>query len=84
MTQHFRFGVGVLLHNRSTNEDGLTLRMYQRTERAEPMYEVAVPILVDTWAARYYVSDWAESILELSENMALKSAGYSPLLTYGR
>jgi hypothetical protein len=37
------------------------------------MYEVAVPVLLDTWAGRHYVSDWAESILELSDNVVLKS-----------
>jgi hypothetical protein len=45
MTQHAKFGIGVLLHNRSTNEDGLAIRMYQPAERAETMYEVALPIL---------------------------------------
>jgi hypothetical protein len=80
MTQHAKFGVGVLLHNRSTNEDGLAIRMYQPTERAEIMYEVAVPILLDTWAGRHYVSDWPESTLELSGNVVLKFSGNSPLL----
>jgi hypothetical protein len=83
MAQNAKFGVGVLLHNRSTQEDGLALRMYQRTERGEPMYEVAIPILFDTWAARHNVSDWAESVLELSGNVVLKTAGNSPLLNYG-
>jgi hypothetical protein len=80
MIGHAKFHIGVLLHNRSTKEDGLAIRMYQPAERGETMYEVAVPVLLDTWAGRHYVSDWAESTLELSDNVVLKSSDNSPLL----
>jgi hypothetical protein len=80
MTAHAKFHIGILLHNRNTNEDGLVIRMYQREERGETMYEVAVPVLLDTWAGRHYIFDWAESTLELSDNVVLKSSDNSPLL----
>jgi hypothetical protein len=70
---HAKFHIGLLLHNRNTKEDGLVTRVYQPADCRKTMYEVAVPILPDTWAGRHYVSDWAESNLELSRNTILKS-----------
>jgi hypothetical protein len=70
---HPKFRIGVLLRNRNTKEDGLVTRVYQLVGRAETMYEVAVPVLRDAWASGHYVSDWAESTLELSDNAILKS-----------
>jgi hypothetical protein len=78
MTTHAKFGIGALLHNRNTKEDGLVTRVYQFGGEQEFMYEVAVPVLRDTWAGNYYVSDWAESTLELSDNLTLKSSGNPP------
>ena len=66
--RHAKFRIGVLLHNRNTEEDGLVTRVYQLEARGEIMYEVAVPILPGTWAGRHFVSDWAERTLELSTN----------------
>jgi hypothetical protein len=68
-----KFHIGVLLHNRNTKEDGLVTRVYQPADCGKIMYEVAVPILPGTWAGRHYVSDWAESVLEFSDNAILKS-----------
>jgi hypothetical protein len=33
-----------------------------------------VSIRPDTWASRHFVSDWAESTLELSDNATLKTS----------
>jgi hypothetical protein len=76
---HAKFRIGVMLHNRNTKEDGLVTTVYQPGECGEIMYEMAVPILPGTWAGRHYVSDWAESVLALSDNAILKS-DQSPLL----
>jgi hypothetical protein len=70
---HAKFDIGVLLHNRNTREDGLVTRVYQPADCGKIMYEVAVPILPDSWAGWHYVSDWAESNLEFSGNTILKS-----------
>jgi hypothetical protein len=74
MIAHAKFCIGILLHNRNTNEDGLVTRVYQSVELGETMYEVAVSIRPDTWACRHLVSDWAESALELSDNAMLKAS----------
>jgi hypothetical protein len=66
------FGEGTLLHNPQTHEDGLVKRVYQTN--GQTMYEVWVPIRLDTWLSSYFVSDWAESNLELSDNAELKCA----------
>jgi hypothetical protein len=68
-----KFRKGELLHNRNTDEDGLVKRVYQSGEVF--MYEVAVPVIRDTWAGGHYVSDWNESVLELSRNAKLNSSG---------
>jgi hypothetical protein len=65
-----KFRKGELLHNRNTNEDGLAKRVYQF--RGAFMYEVAVPVIRDSWAKSFYVSDWTEDVLELSQNARLK------------
>jgi len=44
------------------------------------MYEVAVPQKRDTWAAGYYISDWAKDVLQLSNNELLKSSTASHAL----
>jgi len=38
------------------------------------MYEVAVPQRGDSWAGGYYISDWAEDVLQPSSNERLKSS----------
>ena len=72
MNAQAKFSIGVLLHNRSTNEDGLVKRVYQAGGGV--VYEGSVPAAPDT----YYTSDWAESSLELSKNEPLKSSDKPP------
>jgi len=67
-----KFSIGVLRRNRNTKEDGLVKRVYQ--VGGSVMYEVSVPATPDT----YYTSDWAESALQLSTNMTLKSRNKPP------
>jgi hypothetical protein len=74
VTAHARFRTGVLLHNRNTKEDGVVTRVYKFLGTREAMYEVLVSVRLDTWAGGHYVSDWTESVLELSDNAILKSA----------
>ena len=76
MTAHAKFRMGELLHNHNTNEDGLVTRVYE--VGGGIAYEVAVPIVRDTWAGSHYISDWAESVLELSRNARLKSSRMPP------
>jgi hypothetical protein len=61
-----------LVYNRSTKEDGAIRRAYESNGTA--MYEVAVPQRGDSWAGGYYISDWAEDVLQLSNNERLKSS----------
>jgi hypothetical protein len=60
MTAHAKFSIGVLLHNRNTNEDGWVERVYE--VGGAVMYEVSIPATLFT----YNTSDWVESPLELS------------------
>jgi hypothetical protein len=66
------FQLKELVYNRNTKEDGTIKRIYETNGAA--MYEVAVPQQRDTWAAGYYISHWAEDVLQLSDNEPLKSA----------
>ena len=76
MTADAKFRKGELLHNRNTNEDGLVKRVYEFGDVF--MYEVAVPVVRDSWANSFYISDWAENRLELSRNDRLKSSDKPP------
>ena len=60
------------MYNRNTKEDGAIRRVYETNGVA--MYEVAVPQKRDTWAAGYYISDWAEDVLQVFNNELLKSS----------
>ena len=60
------------MYNRTTKEDGVIRRAYESNGAA--MYEVAVPQRGDSWAGGYYISDWAEDVLQLSSNERLKSS----------
>jgi hypothetical protein len=60
-----KFNIGVLLHNRNTNEDGWVERVYE--VGGAVMYEVSIPAMLFT----YCTSDWGESPLELSSNKLL-------------
>ena len=66
------------VYNRNTKEDGTIRRVYETNGVA--MYEVAVPQKRDTWAAGYYISDWAKDVLQLSNNELLKSSTASHAL----
>ena len=72
MTESFQ--LNDLVYNRKTKEDGTTRRVYQTNGAV--MYEVAVPQKGDSWAAGYYISDWAEDVLHLSHNARLKSSKF--------
>jgi hypothetical protein len=76
MTADAKFRKGELLHNRNTNEDGLVKKVYEFGDVF--MYEVAVPVIPDSWAKSFYISDWAETTLELSRNAHLKSSDKPP------
>jgi hypothetical protein len=67
-----KFSIGTILHNRNTKEDGLVKRVYQ--VGGSMMYEVSVPATPNT----YYVSDWGESALELSNYKPLMSLDKPP------
>jgi hypothetical protein len=61
-----------LVYNRDTQEDGAVRRRYETAGAI--MYEVAVTKLGDSWVAGYYVSDWAEDVLQPSTNERLRSS----------
>jgi hypothetical protein len=70
MTGNFRHRD--LVYNRNTKEDGVIRRAYEPNGAA--MYEVAVPQRGDSWAGGYYISDWADDVLQLSSNECLRSS----------
>ena len=61
-----------LVYNRNTNEGGAVRRVYERS--GVTMYVVAVPTDGHSWALGSYISDWAEGVLQLSNNERLKSS----------
>jgi len=67
-----KFKLKDLVYNRNTKEDGTIRQIYETNGVA--MYEVAVPQNRDSWAGGYYISDWAEDVLQLSNNELLKSS----------
>jgi len=67
-----KFQLRDLVYNRDTREDGLIRRVYERN--GATMYEVAVPQMKDSWGRGYYISDWDENVLQLSNNEGLKSS----------
>jgi len=73
MIAHAKFGIGVLLYNVNTREDGLVTKAYQSAETGEPMYTVDVPVRDSSWALGHLISDWDENVLELSGNSMLKN-----------
>jgi hypothetical protein len=68
MNAHAKFSIGVLLHNRNTNEDGWVERVYE--VGGAVMYEVSILATLFT----YNTSDWDESPLELSRKQLLGRA----------
>jgi hypothetical protein len=75
MTENFKFRE--LVYNRVTKEDGSIQRVYKTNGAA--MYEVAVPIQDDSWAAGYNISDWGGDVLQPSSNEDLKSSTFKDL-----
>ena len=69
-----KFQQGDLVYNRNTKEDGAVRRVYETNGAA--IYEVAVPQKGDSWVGGYCVSDWAEDVLQLSDNERLKSSPF--------
>ena len=67
-----KFKLKDLVYNRNTKEDGTVRQIYETNGVA--MYEVAMPQNRDSWAGGYYMSDWAEDVLQLSNNELLKSS----------
>jgi hypothetical protein len=73
MTENFQ--LRDLVYNRNTKEDGLIRRVYEANGAA--MYEVAVPQWGNSWSAGYYISDWAEDVLQHSSNVRLQSSTFT-------
>ena len=61
-----------LVYNRNTKEEGAVRRVYETN--GATMYGVAVPKHSDACAAGFYISDWPEDVLQLSNNKRLKSS----------
>jgi hypothetical protein len=73
VTIHPLFHKGDLLHNHSTKEDGSVRRVYQSDGLT--MYEVWVPRRANSWKLGRDISNWAESVLDLSCNDRLMDSG---------
>jgi hypothetical protein len=67
-----KFKRGDLVYNRDTKEDGAVRSRHETY--GGTVYEVAVTKLGDSWVAGYYVSDWAEDVLQPSTNERLRSS----------
>jgi hypothetical protein len=67
-----KFKRGDLVYNRDTKEDGAVRRCYETY--GDTVYEVAVTKLGNSWVAEYFVSDWAEDVLQPSTNERLRAA----------
>jgi hypothetical protein len=70
-----KFGIGELLYNRNTKEDGRVTRVYEF--EGSVMYEVSVPA-IPIWA-NHYSSDWPESALELSKHVNPRPSDKLPM-----
>jgi hypothetical protein len=69
-----KFQPGDLVYNRATMEDGAVMRVYETN--GFTILEVSVPKFGDSWATGCYLSDWAEDVLQLSNNERLKSSTF--------
>jgi hypothetical protein len=69
-TRPFRLNEGV--HNRNTKEHGLVRQVYEKD--GVTMYKVWLPATTNSLRWGYFVSDWAEGVLEPSDNVLVKSA----------
>ena len=60
-----------LVYNPETKEYGAVRRVYEAN--GSTMYEVAVPKDGESWTG-FYLSDWPEDVLQLSNKEHLKSS----------
>ena len=60
------------VYNRDTMEHGLVKQVYKKD--GVTMYKVWLPATLELSRWGHFVSDWAEGILELSDNVLLRSA----------
>jgi len=67
-----KFKLKDLVYNRNTKEDGTIRQIYET--KGVAMYEVAVLQNRDSWTGGFYISDWAEDVLQLSANEPLKAS----------
>ena len=67
-----QFRVEDCVYNRNTKEHGLVRQIYEMD--GVTMYKVWLPASPNLLRWGHFVSDWAEGVLELSDNMLLRSA----------
>lgn len=72
-----KFQLRDLVYNANAKEHGAVRRVYETN--GATMYEVAVPMHGDGWTSGHYISDWAEDVLQLSDNEHLKSSAFEVL-----
>ena len=60
------------VYNRDTKEHGLVKQVYEKN--GVTMYKVFLPATPQLLRWGHFVSDWAEDVLELSDNVLLRSA----------
>jgi hypothetical protein len=68
-----RFRADECVYNRDTKEHGLVKQVYERD--GVTMYKVFLPATPQLLRWGHFVSDWAEDVLELSDNVLLRSPG---------
>jgi hypothetical protein len=68
-----RFRPDECVYNRDTKEHGLVKQAYEKD--GVTMYKVFLPATPQLLRWGHFVSDWAEDVLELSDNVLLRSAG---------
>jgi hypothetical protein len=59
------------VYNRDTKEHGLVKQVYERD--GVTMYKVWLPATLELLRWGHFVSDWAEGVLDLSDNVLLRS-----------
>jgi hypothetical protein len=60
------------VYNRDTKEHGLVKQVYEKD--GVTMYKVWLPATLELLRWGHFVSDWAEGVLDLSDNVLLRSA----------
>ena len=59
------------VYNRDTKEHGLVKQVYEKD--GITMYQVWLPATLELLRWGHFVSDWAEDVLDLSDNVLLRS-----------